>query len=116
MNRTGRAKCGELAYQCAFGKNKSQYRNAAHLFGSKQTVDYMPVDDLIKLTKSQEQVAVMLQMGLDYAQMKVRLLSLAEAPVNPPGEKRRRSLWKFIADRIRPFLYCQGCNQKSDAA
>jgi len=106
----------ELAYQCAFDKSKSQYRSDANLFGIKQTVDYMPADDLIKLTNAQEQIIAMLHIGLDYEQMKERLLRPVEASVNSLGGKRRRSFWEFVANKIRPFLECQESNQDCDAA
>jgi len=76
----------------------------------------MPADDLIKLTNAQEQIIAMLHIGLDYEQMKERLLRPAEASVNPLGGKQRRSFWEFVTDKIRPFLECQESNQDCDAA
>lgn len=64
----------DLAYKTAIGRNAAQLRKERNAPKTAKAVDYMTGDEIAKVAKRQSQIAVLLDMGLDYNQVKTVML------------------------------------------
>lgn len=65
----------DLAYKGALGKNAAQIRKERGAKKKAVAVDYMSSDEIAKITKLQSQIGVLLEMGMDYVQIKAIVLN-----------------------------------------
>lgn len=63
----------DLAYKMATGKIASKLREERGAKKSAVAIDYMTADEISAVTKLQYQIAVLLEMGMDYQQIKSAL-------------------------------------------
>lgn len=67
----------DLAYKSVLGKNAAQLRKERNAPKKAHAVDYMTSDEIAAVTKRQSQIAVLLEMGLDYDAVKNMLSKCA---------------------------------------
>lgn len=60
----------DLAYKSSIGKNAAQLRKERDAPKKAKAVDYMTADEIAAVSKRQGQIAVLLEMGLDYQTIK----------------------------------------------
>lgn len=60
----------DLAYKSSIGKNAAQIRKERGAPQKAKAVDYMTADEIAAVSKRQGQIAVLLEMGLDYQTIK----------------------------------------------
>ena len=60
----------DLAYKSSIGKNAAQLRRERDAPKKAKAVDYLTSDEIAAVAKRQNQIAVLLEMGMDYAQIK----------------------------------------------
>ena len=65
----------DLAYKTAVGKNAAQLRKERGASANCKAVDYMTSDEIAAVSKLQSQIGVLLEMGMDYQQVKAMLLN-----------------------------------------
>lgn len=64
----------DLAYKSTLGKNAAQLRKERGAPKKAYAIDYMTASEIAAVTKRQSQIAVLLDMGMDYAQIKALTL------------------------------------------
>lgn len=75
----------DLAYKSGVGKNAAQLRKERNAPKKAVAVDYMTSAEIAAVTKRQNQIAVLLDMGMTYDQVKTLLLERRTgAPAYPP--------------------------------
>ncbi len=67
----------DLAYKSVTGKNAAGLRKERGADKKAVAVDYMTADEIQKITRRQEQFTVLMEMGLDYQQIKAIVLKQA---------------------------------------
>lgn len=67
----------DLAYKSTVGKNAAQLRKERGADKKAKAVEYMTADEIKRVTRRQEQFAVLVEMGLDYQQIKAIALKQA---------------------------------------
>ena len=67
----------DLAYKSSIGKNAAQLRRERNAPKKAKAVDYLTSDEIAAVTKRQNQIAVLLKMGMDYTQIKSVVLDAA---------------------------------------
>ena len=67
----------DLAYKSSIGKNASQLRRERDAPKKAKAVDYLTSDEIAAVAKRQNQIAVLLEMGMDYTQIKSVVLGAA---------------------------------------
>ena len=60
----------DLAYKSSIGKNAAQLRRERDAPKKAKAVDYLTSDEIAAVAKRQNQIAILLEMGMDYAQIK----------------------------------------------
>lgn len=60
----------DLAYKSSLGKDAAQLRKARNAPKKAKAVDYMTADEIVAVSKRQCQIAVLLDMGLSYPEIK----------------------------------------------
>lgn len=65
----------DLAYKAALGKNAAQLRQERGADKKAKAVDYMTAEELARVSKRQNQIAVLLEMGMDYSSIKALALA-----------------------------------------
>ena len=60
----------DLAYKSSIGKNAAQLRRERDAPKKAKAVDYLTSDEIAAVAKRQNQIAVLLEMGMDYTQVK----------------------------------------------
>lgn len=65
----------DLAYRAAIGKTAAQLRKDREASATAVAADYMHADELLAVAKAQNQIAVLLEMGMDYQQVKMMMLA-----------------------------------------
>lgn len=65
----------DLAYRAAIGKTAAQLRKEREASATVVAADYMHADELLAVAKAQNQIAVLLEMGMDYQQVKMMMLA-----------------------------------------
>lgn len=65
----------DLAYKTALGKNAAQVRKERSAPKKATAIDYMSSDEIAAISKLQSQIGVLLEMGMDYQQVKMLLLN-----------------------------------------
>lgn len=68
----------DLAYKSSIGKNAAQLRKERDAPKKAKAVDYMTADEIAAVSKRQGQIAVLLEMGLDYQTIKDIVSGTAE--------------------------------------
>lgn len=72
----------DLAYKSVTGKNAAQLRKERGADKKAVAVDYMTADEIQKITRRQEQFTVLMEIGLDYQQIKaIALKQVMPVPV-----------------------------------
>lgn len=69
----------DLAYKSSIGKNAAQLRKERGAPKKAKAVDYMTSSEIAAVSKRQSQIAVLLEMGLDYQAIKGIVSGTAEA-------------------------------------
>lgn len=64
----------DLAYKSSIGKNAAQLRNERNAPKHAPAVEYMSSDELAAVAKRTSQIGVLLEMGMDYQQVKALVL------------------------------------------
>lgn len=64
----------DLAYKSSVGKNAAQLRKERNAPKKAVAVDYMTSDEIAAVSKRQSQIAVLLELGMDYGQVKAVVL------------------------------------------
>ena len=64
----------DLAYKSSIGKNAAQLRKERNAPKTAAAVDYMASDEIAAVAKRQSQISVLLEMGMDYEQVKGMVL------------------------------------------
>jgi len=64
----------DLAYKSSIGKNAAQLRKERNAPKTAIAVDYMASDEIAAVTKRQSQISVLLEMGMNYEQVKAMVL------------------------------------------
>lgn len=67
----------DLAYKSSIGNNAAQLRRERDAPKKAKAVDYLTSDELAAVAKRQNQIAVLLEMGMDYTQIKSAVLGAA---------------------------------------
>ena len=67
----------DLAYKSSIGKNAAQLRRERDAPKKAKAVDYLTSDEIAAVAKRQNQIAVLLEMGMDYTQIKSVVLKAA---------------------------------------
>ena len=67
----------DLAYKSSIGKNAAQLRRERDAPKKAKAVDYLTSDEIAAVAKRQNQIAILLEMGMDYAQIKSVVLGAA---------------------------------------
>lgn len=67
----------DLAYKSSIGKNAAQLRRERDAPKKAKAVDYLTSDEIAAVAKRQNQIAVLLEMGMDYTQIKSVVLEAA---------------------------------------
>lgn len=65
----------DLAYKTATGRNAAQLRKDRGAAKKATAIDYMSSGELAAISKLQSQIGVLLEMGMDYQQVKMLLLN-----------------------------------------
>ena len=65
----------DLAYKTATGRNAAQLRKDRGAAKKSAAIDYMSSDEISTISKLQNQIGVLLEMGMDYRQIKMLLLN-----------------------------------------
>lgn len=65
----------DLAYKVTIGKNAAQLRKERNAPKNAAAIDYMTADEIARVTKSQYQIGVLVEMGMDYQQIKALLVN-----------------------------------------
>lgn len=65
----------DLSYKTALGKNAAQVRKDRGADKKTAAIDYMSADEIAAISKLQSQIGVLLEMGMDYQQVKMLLLN-----------------------------------------
>ena len=65
----------DLAYKTALGKNAAQLRKERGAPTKAKAIDYMTAEEIAAVSKLQNQIGVLLEMGMDYQQVKAILLN-----------------------------------------
>lgn len=65
----------DLAYKTATGKNAAQIRKERGAPKNAKAIEYMSADEMAHITKLQNQISVLIEMGMDYQQVKMLLLN-----------------------------------------
>lgn len=65
----------DLAYKTALGKNAAQLRKERGASSKSVAVEYMTSDEIAAVSKLESQIGVLLEMGMDYEQVKMLLLN-----------------------------------------
>ncbi len=60
----------DLAYKSSIGKNAAQLRRERDAPKKAKALDYLTSDEIAAVAKRQNQIAVLLEMGMDYTQVK----------------------------------------------
>lgn len=68
----------DLAYKSSIGKNAAQLRKERNAPKAEKAVDYLTADEIAAVSKRQSQIAVLLEMGLDYRAIKGIVSGTAE--------------------------------------
>ena len=71
----------DLAYKAALGQCAAQLRKARGAGKQAKAIDYMGAGEIVKVTKIQSQISVLLDMGMDYHQIKELLFSKCRSEV-----------------------------------
>lgn len=79
----------DLAYQSGIGRNAAQLRKARNAPKKAKAVDYMTAEEIAAIAKRQSQIAVLLEMGLDYQQVKAMVLGQKMIGVSSPPAGRQ---------------------------
>ena len=98
----------DLAYKTSIGKNASQLRKERNAPPGASAADYMTSREIAAVAKRQGQIAVLLEMGFDYIQVKDCLYCGA----NQKSEKRKAlkrtnglgTVYKLQGRRSRPWV------------
>ena len=61
----------DLAYKSTIGKNAAQLRKERDAPKKAKAIDYMTAEEIAAVTKQQERFAVLLEMGMNYQQIKM---------------------------------------------
>lgn len=69
----------DLAYKSSLGKNASQLRKERGAPQKAKAVDYLTADEISAVAKRQSQIAVLLEMGMDYQDIKAIVMATAVA-------------------------------------
>lgn len=64
----------DLAYKAAVGKNAAQLRKERSAPQKAHAVDYLTSEEIESVTKREGQIAVLLELGMDYGQVKALVL------------------------------------------
>lgn len=64
----------DLAYKSSVGKNAAQLRAERNAPRKAVAIDYMGSDEIAAVAKRTSQISVLLEMGMDYKQIKALLL------------------------------------------
>lgn len=64
----------DLAYKSSIGKNAAQLRKERNAPKKAVAVDYLTSDEIAAVSKRQSQIAVLLELGMDYGQVKAVVL------------------------------------------
>jgi len=67
--------CTDLAYKAVMGRNAKQIRKERDAPPRANAVEYLTAAELSAVTRAEEQIAVLLDMGMDYIQVKVLLMN-----------------------------------------
>ena len=62
-----------LAYKTAIGKTAAQLRKERGAPQKAKAIDYMTAEEIFASTKAENQIAVLVELGMDYAQVKMML-------------------------------------------
>lgn len=65
----------DLAYKTVLGKNASQIRKDRNAKQKAVAIDYMTSDEIEAVTKLQSQIGVLLEVGMNYQQIKMMILN-----------------------------------------
>lgn len=65
----------DLAYKTATGRNAAQVRKERGADKKAKAIDYMTAEEIAAITKLQNQIGVLIDMGMDYYQIKAMLLN-----------------------------------------
>ena len=65
----------DLAYKTALGKNAAQVRKERNAPKKATAIDYMSSDEIAAISKLQSQIGVLIEMGMNYQQVKMLLLN-----------------------------------------
>ncbi len=65
----------DLAYRATLGMNAAQLRRDRNAPTGSRAVDYLTADELEAVTKAEGQISVLLEMGMDYKQVKAIFLN-----------------------------------------
>lgn len=65
----------DLAYKSVTGKNSAQLRKERGAPKNAKAIEYLTADEIAAVTKLQNQIGVLLEMGMDYQQVKMLLLN-----------------------------------------
>ena len=65
----------DLAYKFVTGRNAAQIRKDRGASKTAKAIDYMTSDEIARITKLQNQFSVLLEMGLDYYQIKTMMIN-----------------------------------------
>lgn len=65
----------DLAYKTTLGMNAAQVRKARGASKNAVAIDYMSSDEIYRVSKAQNQISVLLEMGMNYQQVKGVLLN-----------------------------------------
>ena len=65
----------DLAYKTALGKNAAQVRKERNAPKKATAIDYMTSEEIATISKLQNQIGVLIEMGMDYQQVKMLLLN-----------------------------------------
>lgn len=65
----------DLSYKVSLGKNASQIRKDRGADKKAKAIDYLTSEEISMVSKSQNQISVLLELGMDYEQVKMMLLN-----------------------------------------
>jgi len=64
----------DLAYKAVLGRNAAQIRKERNASKMAKAVDYMTAEEIAAITKMQDRIAMLVEMDMDYQQVKLLLL------------------------------------------
>jgi len=65
----------DLAYKSSTGRNAAQMRKERNADKKAIAIDYMTADEINAVSKAQNQISVLLEMGMDYEQVRLMMLN-----------------------------------------